>query len=172
MPSITYEPIATTTFSSTAGSFTFSSIPQTYKTLRVVSRSAFSAANYILQVRFNGVTGNTMQVQHIYAVGTSTKSGPVDNSTSQFNIDSGMSSGSTSNPTLAIIDFPNYRKTGGYGGWSANTSDLRADPVGNQAEDHAVGGTDYSSAITSLVFIAGGTTFAIGDTLTLYGLGA
>jgi hypothetical protein len=172
MPSVTYEPIATTTFSSTAGSFTFSSIPQTYRSLRVVSRCAFTSANYILQVRLNSATGNTMQVQHIYAVGTSTKSGPVDNSTSQFNIDSGMSSNSVSNPTLTIIDFPNYRKTSAYGGWTANTADLRADPVGNQAEDHAVGGTDYAPETTSLVFIAGGTNFAIGDTLTLYGIGA
>lgn len=172
MPSVTYDAIATTTFSSTAGSFTFSSIPQTYRSLRVVSRSAFTAANYSLQVRPNGTTGFTYQVQHIYAVGTSTKSGPVDNSTSFYGIDSGMSSGSASNPTLTIIDFPNYRKTTGYGGFSANTSDLRADTVAQQAEDHAVGGTDSQLGISSLVFLAGGTNFAIGDTLTLYGLGA
>jgi hypothetical protein len=172
MPTTTYEPIATTTFSSNVGSFTFSSIPQTYRSLRLVSRCAFTSANYILQLRYNGQTGFTMQVQHIYAVGTTTKSGPVDNSTSVFNVDSGMSSNITSNPTLAIVDFPNYRKTNGYGGWSANTSDLRADPVGNQAEDHAAGGTDLQAAITSLVVLAGGTNFAVGDTLTLYGIGA
>jgi hypothetical protein len=172
MPSVTYEPIATTTFSSAVSSYTFSSIPQTYKSLRVVSRSAFSVANYSLQVRFNSVTGFTCQVQHIYASGTTYKAGPVDNSTSFFILDSGMSSASASNPTLAIIDFPNYRKTTGYGGLSVNTSDLRADPVGNQAEDHAVGGTDYQTAISSLQLIAGGANFAVGDTLTLYGLGA
>lgn len=168
----TYNAIATTTFSSVASSYTFSSIPQTYKSLRVVSRCGLTSANYILQVRYNGVTGNTMQVQHIYANGNSSKSGPVDNSTSVFNIDSGLSSNSASNPTLTIIDFPNYTKSNGYGGWSANTSDLRSDTASGQSEDHAIGGTDYAAAISSLVFIAGGTNFAVGDTLTLYGLGA
>jgi hypothetical protein len=171
MPTTTYEPIATTTFSSTTGSFTFSSIPQTYKSLRLIARCSFSAANFSLNIRPNANTANTKQTQHLYSAGA-IKGAPADSNTTYWYGDVGQSSGQISNPTTWVVDFNNYTAFGQAKGITGNCVSFTADTVGNMYQDHLAGYTDATTAISSLVILSGGTTFAVGDTLTLFGLGA
>lgn len=69
---ITYEPIATTTLSSSAATVTFSSISSAYTDLVIVgSIKAASATNPQTYVRFNGDTGSNYSVTTLSGNGTS-----------------------------------------------------------------------------------------------------
>ena len=74
----TYTPIATTTLGSATGSYTFSSIPQTYTDLVVVAQATISVAAGSV-VQFNGDTGNNYSYTYISGDGSSASSSRVTN---------------------------------------------------------------------------------------------
>lgn len=67
---ITYEPIATTTLSS-SGTITFSSIPATYTDLVLITRLIGSTA-YDFDIRLNGDTGSNYSYTALYGTGSTT----------------------------------------------------------------------------------------------------
>jgi hypothetical protein len=171
MPSVTYEPIATTTFSSTASSYTFSSIPQTYTSLRLVARCAFAGASYTLRITPNNVGTGVKQDQYIYNTGT-TKGAYIDSSSSWWLADIGMSSGQSNNPTTWILDINGYKTSGTYRGFTGKVINTPQDTATSMQHTQVQAGFDNTTAISSLVIYAGGTSFVSGDKLTLFGIGA
>jgi hypothetical protein len=164
----TYESIATTTLSSTAQNYTFSSIPQTYTDLRLIVTGANSvgSGNDVTSLRFNGVTSTLYSYSQLIGNGTIADVG--NGTTSQF-IALGRL-GISPNIGHIIIDVLNYTNT------STNKSLLCRWNVPATYVGVTVGLYRNTSAITSITIdanqFAGTTTFLAGTSFTLYGIKA
>lgn len=154
-----------------AASVTFSSIPQTYKALKVVAsaRSDQGAVGSALELRINGLTTNIYSLRRVRGNGSATNSYSESNSPSlsQYAVIPGTSATSSTFSNVAI-DIPNYTST------SANKP-LSVDGVGenNATEAYAdltAGIVATTNAVTSVTLINGGFNFTFGSTFTLYGL--
>jgi hypothetical protein len=152
----TYEAIATQTLGSTAATVTFSSIPSTYTDLVVtVTTSTTGDINF----RINGDTGTNYSQTVIYAY-SAFGSGRQSNATSHW-----LNYGSNNGNFLALLQFNNYSNTTTF-----KTSLLR-DGSNGSSTDVMVNLWRSTSAINSLTFIPP-STFAIGTTISLYGIKA
>lgn len=161
----TYEPIATTTLGSAAGSITFSSIPQTYTDLRLslVCRSD-SGTGTIVRVQFNGDTTSTYTGTRLQGTGTAAESNrQTTNWLNFFYI-----SGATDVWTHVTGDLMSY--TG-----STNKSSLWTvsdDENGSGWVQRVVCLYINTSAITSIYLYPNAANFSAGTTATLYGIKA
>jgi hypothetical protein len=162
----TYEPIATQTVASTTGAVTFSSIPQTYTDLMLVSsRSQTSAAR--LYVRFNNDTSNLYSDVWLSSDGANAFAGK-DTGQSGISI-GGIWNGTTTTTWAAnITHIMNYRNTTTFK--STLTKDAN-DKNGSGTVETMIGLYRSTSAITT-VNVFGGSNFAVGSTFTLYGIKA
>lgn len=172
----TYEPIQTTTLGSAAASYTFSSIPSTYTDLVIIfsgqQDSVYSGRN--LNIRFNGDSGTNYSSVQILAEGTGAYTGADANQTGCYGplINS---TGTTSGPSVAIMNIQNYKNTSTYKtminyGGSASTYSSGTN-VGVWV------GTNVSTwrntaAITSVTVLSSNGNLTSGSTLTLYGIAA
>ena len=159
----TYEPIATTTLSSTAATIDFNSITSSYTDLRVVLVCTTTASAAIL-CRVNSDTGSNYSRTTLAGDGSSASSARYSNNTF-FRIDINADS-STTVPMLIEVDFFSYAG-------STNKTILNkvaADRNGSGSVQTAVQLWRSTSAITSISLIANSTTFASGTTATLYGI--
>lgn len=161
----TYDPIATTTLTSSATSITFSNISGNYTDIVLVCVGTLTTAyDTSISLRFNGDTGNNYSVTYMYGTGSSATSGRNNN---QSNI---QAMGRLGSSTIgnAIVHIQNYsnsttRKTViGYGGTTANIV------IG------AAGIWLNTSAITSITVAPEGFSgsLASGTIVTLYGIKA
>jgi len=151
----TYEPIATTTLSTTSTSVSFTSISGSFTDLVLIIDGSFSAAGGI-DTQFNGDTGSNYSRTRIYGTGTSAVS---NRSTNAGAISHGYISTSRSNTIINIFNYANtttYKTSIGRG----NAADARV-----QAD---VGLWRSTAAITSITLFGG--TFQSGTTFTLYGI--
>lgn len=159
-----------TALTSSAASVTLGSggtIPQTYKTLKVLfsSRSdATSTFGDTVLVRPNGATTN-LSSRIIYGQG----SGAFSTSTSNARSGQGSTTAQTSNTFgNGVLDIPNYS--------GSTNKPMSADGVSENNAANAIqelGAALWSNtaAITSLTFVPEtGTNFVSGSTFTLYGL--
>ena len=160
----TYEPIATTTVSSSGSSVTFSSIPQTYTDLFVVSsaqRNSPGSGGDALKTQLNGDTGSNYSWTGI-----------------SYNI-AGTGSGRSTNQTICILGAAedgiyatsichilNYSNTNTF-----KTLITRVSSTGTQGVSETVNLWRSTSAISS-IFIDCSTGFVAGSTFTLYGIKA
>lgn len=159
--------IATQTVTgSVAGTVTFSSIPSTFTHLQVrasvcLYHATLSGSSAFYLSSINGLV--TTKAHHMYTDG-STWVG-----TSDSNIPIGLSyyGPSPINWGTTIIDIPNYTDTTknktirGFSGWDGNGSGS----IGLLSVLWA-----NTGAINSLIFNAGGASFAIGTRFDLYGI--
>lgn len=164
----TYEPIATTTLSSTTNNVTFSSIPSTYTDLVVVaSLKSNVAANDagIFVYPNNGVNYCSFTV--IAGDGSSVATARITSSNSFSAWYHEVSGASVSDFTTAIYHFNNYSNT------TTNKSLLyRTNRASGYTKFYA-GLAPTTSAITSLKWTdISGTGFISGSTFTLYGIKA
>jgi hypothetical protein len=168
----TYEPINTTTLSSSATDFTFSAIPSTYTDLILVTSVFGSRAANVdsLAIRFNGDTASNYS--YTYLIGESSAGTISSRASNQTNIWVGnFTSNSVTQPSVIIVQIQNYSNT------ATNKTIL--------SRQNAIAGGTYSiaganvglwrstSAINSVTIRSEtGSNFSSGSTFTLYGIKA
>ncbi len=162
----TYEAIATQTLSSATGAVTFSSVPQTYTDLILVSsRQQASAARMF--VRFNNDTAGLYSDTWLSGEGATAYSG---RDTGQSGISIGGIWNGTTTTTWAtnITHIMNYTNTTTFKSTLTRDSNEKA---GTGTVEAMAGLYRSTSAITT-INIFGGSNFAIGSTFSLYGIKA
>jgi len=149
-------------------SVTFSSIPNTYKSLQVRFSFLTALNGYQVLTSFNGDSSSDYAAHWIYAYGSVTAgAGTTQSSMQSFGFVAGTS---TTYPTTGIIDVIDYASTSKYktvrtfNGMNNNGS------AGSTELVLASGLWQSTAAITSLTIATGGTAFATGSTFTLYGI--
>jgi hypothetical protein len=160
---ITYEPIATTTLSSTSSSITFSSIPSTYTDLRLIFTGNFSSNSDDYKLRINSDSGTNYSSLWLRGDGTSASQDRTT-ATSFINLSrgDGMNT-SIENQTMDIFS---------YTGSTFKSMILRrsSDRNGSGTTEVNAGMWMSTSAVTSINIFTDVYTFAIGTTATLYGI--
>lgn len=157
----TYEPIGTTTVSGTSTTtITFSSIPQTYTDLVLVS-SVDNSTDVVNYLRFNSDTGTNYSRTTLRGTGSVADS---TRSSSQTFIT--FSFGTLSSPVTVIWHILNYSNTTTYKSCVSRNSNT-FDSVG------AVAGLWQSTAAISTVSVTVASGYIVADsTFTLYGIKA
>jgi len=167
---VTYTPIATNTLSSTATSVTFSSIPGTYKDL-VIVMSVGKGLAYSTSIQFNSVTTSTYSRTRLSGDGSTATSARITTADGyQYMALSSYGNGTTLGTESVIVNIMNYSNTTTYKTVLSRTN-------GPSGLDANVGLWQSTAAITSIKIVPDidGTTrtsFLIGSTFTLYGIGA
>lgn len=164
----TYTPIATTTLSSAASSYTFSSIPSTYTDLYIVAQAGINTSNDDLYLQFNSDTASNYSSTIIYGNGTSAVSTRTTNATGiPCNWAAALNTaGLYTVYNLNIMNYSNtttYKTTVNRAGSSAST---------NPGVDAIIGLWRSTSAITSIKLYTPTRTLSVGSTFTLYGITA
>jgi hypothetical protein len=157
MPTPTYRPLANITLGSTAGSVTFSSIPNTYRDLVVVINGNVSSATDIAY-RLNGDSASNYS--NVWMFGDASSSGSGSNATTEGVVHYTNQS-SQFLTTFSLIDYSatNKHKMG----------ISRGSTVGGLSIAYASRWAN-TAAVTTLLCIAKGTTFTSGTTFALYGI--
>lgn len=156
----TYEPIATTTLTSSSG-ITFSSIPSTYTDLRLILTGVGPVNNYTY-MQINGSSSTLYSWTELRGNGTSATS---TRQSTQTSFPIGYVN--TTQPVLCQVDFFNYANT------SINKTCLvssSSDENGSGIVFNAVGLFRSTSAISTIATVA--TTWPSGTIATLYGIKA
>jgi hypothetical protein len=164
MPTQTYTPIARQVLASTVGSYTFTTIPDTYTDLVLVANLATdTATEFRLRVGNGSIdTGSNYSMTYLIGTGSSAISSQESNQTWAY---SGYTSVSALNK-MHIFNFQNYSNTTTNKTWL-----MRFSGADNQAT--AVTGLWRStSSINTIQLIANGNNLTAGSTLTLYGIKA
>lgn len=162
----TYEPIATTTLSSTTNTITFSSIPSSYTDLRIVTVGTMTAG-YDAILRLNGDSGLYYSGTFIRGNGTSATSTSSTTGTGIYYLNAGGYSATI--PFLTEIDIFSY--TGST--YKSFLTKLSGDTNGSGWIVNGIGLYLKTSAITSVSLIASSTAvWSVGTTATLYGIKA
>jgi|694.fasta_scaffold98158_3 hypothetical protein len=161
MPS-TYEPIATSTLSSTASIITFSSISGTYTDLVLVVSCLDNGASRT-RLRLNGDSATNYSRINLVGNGVNPNSYSASNET-LFDLSVAAGTSST-NPTAQIISINNYSNT------TTNKTILSRYSLASGAVEAMVGLYRSTAAITSVSYFTLGT-MQIGTTATLYGIKA
>jgi hypothetical protein len=156
----TYEPIATTTLIVNTFSLDFTSIPQTYTDLILISNGNTLAGPTDNILRFNNDSSTTCTLTAILGDGSSASS--YRTSALYIPINGLWWSGGNS---TRIVHIMNYTKTTIY-----KTVLVRCNN-GTQVTAQ-VGLWPVTSAISTITINAGGSTFTSGSTFTLYGIAA
>ena len=160
----TYTPIATATTSSSAASYTFSSISGAYTDLVIVVNGG-SATAIDLSLRVNSDTGSNYSATRLTLDNLTPVSGRTTSATS-LRVSDGGSLTTTLAATNHIIQIMNYANTTTY-----KTLIARCNRAAGGL-DATVGLWSSTSAITSIELFPGTSTFVNGTTLTLYGIAA
>ena len=162
-----YEVISTQTLGSATASVTFSSIPQTYTDLVLVSSPIATTDGMAVQIRFNNDTGSNYSRTLIS--GYSSSAGSNRHSNVTFIGSNWQVGGGTGGPSPHIHNIQNYSNSTTY-----KTVIFRGNnyPYGGLSEVTAeVGLWRNTSAITSInIFYS--SNFAVGSTFALYGIKA
>ena len=154
----TYTPIASQTLGSAAATVTFSSIPQGYTDLVVVINGATTADTSAF-IRFNSDSSSLYSYTEMNGNGSSATSSRASSSTSSF-----FGNPRTSYQFQANLSINNYSNSTTFKNYLSRS--------GNASNwTFAVTGLYRStSAITSVSFIADGTTWTSGSTFSIYGI--
>ncbi len=164
-------------------SVTFTSIPATYRDLRLIIYYATNAVgnfNGTVRCRLNGDTGSiynneywNAENQNLLAQGNFTGS-------SNFLLGSGGPSQSNNSSNRNPIDFyiseyrnPNLRRNALSNNWGGGVSDSGSSTSGNPYNYAYTGALEYESttALSSITVFANGSDNLVGATMHLYGIG-
>jgi hypothetical protein len=151
-----YESIATIT---SGGSFTFSSIPSSYKSLqlRMIGASSFGTG---VSIRFNGDTGANYRSDYF----TTTSSGATPNAQSSTTSINNISNigGVSPNVGGAMINIFDYNLS--------KIKTVYAQGGSSSATSYGVGQWNNTSAITSVTVFINTGSFQTGSSIALYGV--
>jgi hypothetical protein len=163
----TYEPISTTTLGTTSASVTFTSIPQTYTDLVLITnakQTAVSGANP--KFRINSDSASNYSYTYLMGDGTSASSSRLSSVLYGELSLRGGSLLSTNFSNNSITHFMNYSNTTTF-----KTILGRSNDAGVSTE-LGVNLWRSTSAITTIEVLITSNAFAIGSTFTLYGIKA
>jgi hypothetical protein len=165
MPS-TYEPIATTTLSSSATGITFSSIPSTYTDLRVVCIASNTAGGNF-GFRLNDVSTNSYSRVDMIGSGTAMSAYAPGSAQSYFIVDNAIG-GLTATKQLYTMDIFQYTNTNMQRTVliTANEAKTSGGYISLQA------GLFMNSSAVNTIFCFNATNLEAGSTATLYGIKA
>ena len=158
----TYEPIASTTLSSTQSNYTFTSISQTYTDLVLVCNFPSGGFNFSIQVGNGSIdSGSNYNVTRLWGVGSGSGSSNLYSNDVYFigNITAGAGSN-------AIVSLNNYTNTSAY-----KTALNRFNDAG-AIVFNTVGLWKNTAAINQVRVFASAGSLASGTTLSLYGIKA
>lgn len=162
-----FDSIATFTGNGTTNTYTFSSIPQTYKNLQV-RVSAIGTGGGSLVMRINGDTGNNYSRHQLRGDGTNATAG-ASLSSNLMQISGAPGSIDTSFPMASVTDIIDYASTS-----KNKVTRTLAGVDTNGTLDQAINMTSNiwlnTSAITSLTIFSTGTVFSTGTSIALYGI--
>jgi hypothetical protein len=157
----TYVPIATQTLGSATNSISFTSIPQTYNDLvLVIQTKQTSSSNYGV-FGFNSDTGSNYSQTAMHGNGSSVFT---ERGSNTFIAPLFYAYESTTNWLIANINIMNYSNTTTY-----KTVLYRGNDA-TTATQAGVGLWRNTTAITSIQYYTGGTSFTAGSNFTLYGI--
>jgi hypothetical protein len=156
----TYTPIATQTLGSATATVTFSSIPQTYTDLVLVTSGTIAATDGGNTTQLNGDTGSNYSWTNLYGVNGTTVA-------SQRLASTNFQLGRTgSSQSISIIHFMNYANTTTYKTVIARGNDVPTFVIATVALWRS------TAAITSIAMSNESGSFLTGSTFTLYGIAA
>jgi len=167
-----FESIATFTGNGTASTYTFSSIPGTYKSLqiRILALAGGSAGGYYVGLQANGDTTGNYTTYYVSANGSTTSASQSASATSILtNVNGGLGlAAGASTPDVTIIDAIDY----------SSTTKRKSFAILSGQDKNGTGGLSIStalwpttSAITSLtIFNQGSQVFNTGTSIALYGI--
>jgi hypothetical protein len=157
----TYEPIGAQTLTANATSVTFSSIPQTYTDLVLITYTQYTSASIHCLLQFNSDTATNYSNTYLYGTGTSALSGR-ESATGCY-----TGRGSTTEYGSGVANIQNYSNSTTF-----KTVVSRGGLAGSLTIAYA-GLWRNTNAISSLrVFAASSSSFTTGSTFTLYGIKA
>ena len=162
----TYEAIATTTLSSAQSTVTLSSIPSTYTDLVIISQPKSTATEGIVYIQFNSIGGTSYSSTYIYGSGSAASSGRRTSSGLGVIAENAYATSTAGNTTFVTQIF-NYANTTTF-----KTYLSRGKRTDSQGVEAMVGLCRDTSAINSVSFAIGGTTFAAGSVFSIYGIKA
>lgn len=159
----TYTPIASVTLGSNATSVTFSSIPQTYTDLVLVTYSVMSASGNTNFAKVNSDSGSNYSYTVLNGNGSTARSARGSSQSVGLIISSAYGQGTTN---TTITHFFNYANT------TTNKTSLSRWNDASTGTELSVGLWRSTSAITTLDVVCngGGVTFQSGSTFNLYGI--
>jgi hypothetical protein len=164
MPTPTYTPLATTTLAGTPTSVTFSSIPATYRDLVLVIR-ANTASTPEGYLRLNSDTGSNYSTVWMRGNGSAAASSTSSTTYFRYSGDIALGGGVSFANGMAIINIMDYSTTNKH-----KTILARANRSSNGVVASA-GRWASTSAVTSVTVLwEASTAFAVGDTVSLYGI--
>jgi hypothetical protein len=156
----TYEPIATTTLSSTSATITFSSIPATYTDLRLVFLN-IPTASLRPRLQLNGDTSTNYSSTVINSDGaTITVATNLDDPSIR------ITNANTGDLSLITYDFFSYTGSN----YKTGLATYSGDANGSGRLSSSVVLWRSTSAITQISLIVSTSTYAAGSTATLYGI--
>ena len=164
---LTYEPIATTTISTSTSSFNFNSISGSYTDLVLVaSNVTTTSAGGWLSIRFNSDSGTNYSFTELYGNGTSANSFRASNASS-IPLDYYITAGVNHTGFISLAHIMNYSNT-----TTNKTVLVRENNTSDPSFPGAgsiVGLWRNTAAITSITVVANIANFNAG-TFTLYGI--
>jgi len=161
---VTYDNIATTTLTSAAATFTFSSIPATYTDLRLVVVMRVDTTNTCF-IRYNGDTGSNYSYTVLWGNGTTANSF-TDVNRARIDIGSDIVSASTTIPFLAELDIFSYAGSTNKTTLVSTSEDFNGSGITRKQ----VNLWRNTAAINSITFARTAGNYSIGTTATLYGI--
>jgi hypothetical protein len=163
----TYELIASNTLTADTASVTFSSIPQTYTDLIIISSARYSTGSSVgtINLQFNSDAASNYSYTYLQGDGSSATSGRGSSATIGVSGQGESSSSSAGTFSASICHIQNYANTTTF-----KTVLTRANSTSSNTQLW-VSLWRSTSAVTSVNLI-GGYAFAIGSTFTLYGIQA
>lgn len=156
----TYTPITSLTLSATTSSVTFSSIPQTYTDLVLVTAGTATGSSQLM-MQFNGVTSTLYSATILSGNGAAATSVRYSNASSmQLGYDDYFTSGQT----VAITHINNYSNA------TTNKFALNRTSNASVGVGLSVGLLRSTSAVTSITAFPLGSSWGSGTTFNLYGI--
>jgi hypothetical protein len=166
----TYDPIATTTFTSAGTTYTFNSIPSTYTDLvLIVYTKAAVNPSYGIAIQFNSDTGTNYNFNYMYGTGSSTAAASKVNQT--FIVPSYGTGVGSGTPSIFRVDINNYSNTTTYKSVISRAENYDTSYGGTEM---VIGSWRSTAAISSIKVYApyGSMTLDTGTMMTLYGITA
>lgn len=165
----TYEPIATTTLTTTATSITFSGIPSTYTDLRLVVVGVASSG-VAMCLRFNSDSTNKYSQTYLYGTGSTAASGR-NTSLTRINLTQVTNFGQNGLPQMVTVDIFSYAGSTNKTCLTTEAADQNAG--GFDSVTNLVGVWRSTAAINNIfLYNDGSGSYAAGTTATLYGIKA
>lgn len=163
MPTKTYKMIATTTLSSSAATYTFSSIPSTYTDLVLAMSASITSAGNTIRIQFNGDTAGN----YSYVALGATSGGPLSTrATNTIFLPFWVFNGAAANQMSAnTVNINNYSNTTTF-----KTAIIRANYADNGEANGLAGLWRSTSAISSISIFSSAGNLGSGSQFTLYGI--